>query len=292
MSVNATALARRCDEIWSRSLKGDTQEGLLRMAASVVDLTTLEGADTPGRVSRLCAKAVTPDAGVGPVAAVCVYADRVALARQSLDELDLARRVRLACVAGEFPSGRASAEEKARAAAWAKNQGADEIDMVIDRAALLSGDTDAVFREIREVCEASGGGAHVKVIIEAHELADLGMVREASLIAIEAGAGWIKTSTGKLATGATPQNVAVMLQVARDHERATGVRVGVKAAGGVRTAKDALRYLLLVSETCGTSWLSADSFRIGASTLLDDICMQLRHHTSRRYPSVRETPLG
>lgn len=262
------------------------------MAASVIDLTTLEGADTPSRVSRLCAKAVRPDVGVGPVAAVCVYADRVAIARQALDELDVSSSVRLACVAGEFPSGRAAPEEKARAAAWAKNQGADEIDMVIDRAALLAGDAKTVFREISEVCEASGGGAHVKVILECHELADLGMVRDASTLAIEAGAGWIKTSTGKLATGATPENVAVMLQVAHDHERRTGVRVGVKAAGGVRTSKDALRYLLLVSEICGPSWLSPDSFRLGASTLLDDVCMQLRHHSSRRYPSVRETPLG
>jgi deoxyribose-phosphate aldolase len=292
MSMNTTAVRRRTGEIWTRSLKNETQETLLRKAVGVVDLTTLEGADTEGRVRRLCAKAVRPDIGVGSVAAVCVYADRVKIAREALTELDPTGLVRLACVAGEFPSGRATPDEKGRAARLAHEDGADEIDMVIDRAAMLRGDTNRVYEEVQAVCEGAGGGAHVKVILECHELADLGMIREASEIAIAAGAGWIKTSTGKLATGATPENIYVMLQVVREHQRRTGEIVGVKAAGGVRTAKDAVRYLCLVEELLDESWLTPERFRIGASTLLDDLCMQLRHHETRNYPATRDVPLG
>ena len=290
--VNTAAIQRRSREIWSRSLKNDTQEELLRRAVGVVDLTTLEGADTVGRVHRLCSRAVRPDQGVQSVAAVCVYADMASAARAALDAMDIEHRVRVACVAGEFPSGRNTPQEKARAAAWAKEQGADEIDMVIDRGAMLSGNYRKVADEVRAVCEASGGGEHVKVILECAELSSLSVIQHASEIAIEAGAGWIKTSTGKLPGGATPENILVMLNVVAQHQRATGKIVGVKAAGGVRTSKDAIRYLALVNETLGEAWIDPDRFRIGASTLLDDLCLQLRHHRTRQYPSSRDLPLA
>jgi deoxyribose-phosphate aldolase len=290
MRINATAVTRRTNEIWSRSLKNETQDAYLRLSARCIDLTTLEGADTTGRVSRLVRKAVMPDEGVEPVAAVCVYADRVSIAREALTAAG--GGVSIACVAGEFPSGRSAPEEKARAAEMARALGADEIDMVIDRAAFLSGDTEKVYQEILQVCQASGGGEHVKVIVEAHELGDLSAVRDACSIAIEAGAGWIKTSTGKLATGATKENIMVMLELARDEEIRTGRKIGVKAAGGVKTAKDAVRYTMLASEILGEDAVGPDRWRIGASSLLDDICLQLRHSRDKRYPARWETPLG
>lgn len=290
MRINATAVTRRTSEIWSRSLKNETQEAYLRLAGRCIDLTTLEGADTKGRIERLVRKAVLPDDGMDPVAAVCVYADRVKIARDALDAAG--GGVQIACVAGEFPSGRAAPEEKARAAQQAREWGADEIDMVIDRAAFLSGDTERVYQEIRQVCQASGGGEHVKVIVEAHELGDLSAVRDACAIAIEAGAGWIKTSTGKLGTGATKENIMVMLELARDEELKTGRKIGVKAAGGVKTSKDAIRYTMLAAEILGFESIKPERWRIGASSLLDDICMQLRHNREKRYPARWETPLG
>jgi deoxyribose-phosphate aldolase len=284
MRINATSVTRRTNEIWSRSLKNETQEAYLRLSARCIDLTTLEGADTEGRVGRLVRKAVKPDEGVEPVAAVCVYADRVSIAREALTTAG--GGVWLACVAGEFPSGRSAPEEKARAAEMARAWGADEIDMVIDRAAFLSGDTEKVYQEILQVCQAAGGGEHVKVIVEAHELGDLSAVRDACSIAIEAGAGWIKTSTGKLATGATKENIMVMLELARDEEIRTGRKIGVKAAGGVKTAKDAVRYTMLASEILGEDAVGPDRWRIGASSLLDDICLQLRHSRDKRYGNM------
>lgn len=290
MRINATAVSRRAGEIWSRSLKNETQDEYLRLAARCIDLTTLEGADTEGRIERLVKRAMVPDKGVDPVAAVCVYADRVPIARRIVD--NAGGGVWVACVAGEFPSGRSGPEEKARAAAAARAWGADEIDMVIDRAAFLRGDTNTVFEEVRAVCEAAGGGEHVKVIVETHELGDLTAVRDACSVAIEAGAGWIKTSTGKLTTGATKENIMVMLELARDEERRTGRLIGVKAAGGVKTAKDAVRYTMMAAEILGRDAVVPERWRIGASSLLDDICLQLRHSSEKRYPARWETPLG
>ena len=273
--VNTAAVQRRSREIWSRSLKSDTQQELLRRAVGVVDLTTLEGADTVGRVHRLCARAVRPDQDVQNVAAVCVYADMASAARAALDAMDIEKRVRIACVAGEFPSGRNTPQEKARAAKWAKEQGADEIDMVIDRGAMLSGNYKKVSEEVRAVCEASGGGEHVKVILECAELSSLSVIQHASEIAIEAGAGWIKTSTGKIQPAATLPVTLVMFEAIKDFYFKEGKMIGMKPAGGIATSKIAMQYLVVLRETLGEAWMNADWFRFGASSLANDVLMQL-----------------
>jgi len=238
----------------------------------MVDLTTLEGADTPGKVRGLCAKARQPDPAdpaVPPVAAVCVYPDLVALARAELAGSPVA----VASVATAFPSGRASLAVKLADVADAVSAGADEVDMVIDRGAFLAGRYAQVYEEVRAVREACGP-AHLKVILETGELATLDNTARAAWLAMLAGADFIKTSTGKISPAATPPVALVMLSAARDFAEATGRRVGVKVAGGVRTAKDAIRYLVLVRETAGPEWLTPGLFRIGASSLLNDLLMQ------------------
>jgi deoxyribose-phosphate aldolase len=242
------------------------------MAVRMVDLTTLEGADTHGKVRGLCAKARQPDPGdpaVPPVAAVCVYPDLVSVARAELAGSSVA----VASVATAFPSGRASLAVKLADVAEAVDAGADEVDMVIDRGAFLSGRYAQVYEEVRAVREACGD-AHLKVILETGELVTLDNVSRASWLVMLAGADFIKTSTGKVQPAATPPVALVMLSAARDFAAATGRRVGVKVAGGVRTAKDAIRYLVLVRETAGPEWLTPDYFRIGASSLLNDLLMQ------------------
>jgi len=270
--VDQVGTAERTASLATRSVKRDAKLWALDMAIRRVDLTTLEGADTPGKVRDLCAKARRPDPGdpgVPPVAAVCIYPDLVREARAGVAGTQIA----VASVATAFPSGRASLAVKLADVADAVDAGADEVDMVIDRGAFLSGRYRQVYEEVRAVREACGR-AHLKVILETGELATLDNVARASWLAMLAGADFIKTSTGKVSPAATPAVTHVMLTAARDFAAATGRRVGVKVAGGVRTAKDAIRYLVLVKETAGEEWLTPVLFRIGASSLLNDLLMQ------------------
>jgi deoxyribose-phosphate aldolase len=256
----------------TRSIKRDAKLWALDAAIKMIDLTTLEGADTPGKVRTLCAKARRPDPtddSVPCVAAVCLYPDLVPIAHEALRGSGVA----VAAVATAFPSGRASIGVKLADVADAVAAGADEIDMVIDRGAFLSGRYGQVYEEIRAVRDACGG-AHLKVILETGELVTLDNVSRASWLAMLAGADFVKTSTGKVSPASTPTVALVMLAAVRDFAAATGRRVGVKVAGGIRTSKDAIRYLVLVRETAGEEWLHPGLFRIGASSLLNDLLMQ------------------
>lgn len=269
--VDAVALTTRAQELATRSIKKAAKKRGLELAIAMTDLTTLEGADSPGRVRSLCAKALHPMAGrpeVGSVAAVCVYPDLVRVARDAVGD-----RVHVASVATGFPSGRTELSLKLEETRRAVAEGADEIDMVIDRGAFLSGRYGEVFDEICRIKEACGS-AHLKVILETGELQTYDNVRRAIRIALLAGADFIKTSTGKVAVNATMPVVLLMLEAVRDHYLETGTLVGVKAAGGIRTAKDALRYLVMVAETCGDRWMTPEGFRFGASSLLNDLLMQ------------------
>ncbi len=270
--VDAVGAEARAAKLATRSLKRSTKLAAIDLALRCVDLTTLEGADTPGRVRSLCAKARQPDPAdpsAPAVAAVCVYPDLVGEAREALG----ASPVKVASVATAFPSGRASLAIKLADVGEAVAAGADEIDMVIDRGAFLSGRLGQVFEEVVAV-KAACGPAHLKVILETGELVTYDNVRRASWLAMLGGADFIKTSTGKVAVNATPTTALVMLEAVRDFAEVTGRVVGVKVAGGVRTTKDALRYLVLVNETAGTAWLDPARFRIGASSLLNDLLMQ------------------
>ena len=279
--VDQVGTVARTAALATRSIKRESKLAALDLAVTMVDLTTLEGADTPGKVTGLCAKARRPDPAdpaVPPVAAVCVYPDMVGVAKAAL----AGSGVGVASVATAFPSGRASLAVKLADVGDAVAAGADEVDMVIDRGAFLAGRYGQVYEEIRAVRQACGG-AHLKVILETAELATLDNVSRASWLAMLAGADFIKTSTGKVSPAATPQVVLVMLAAVRDYEQATGRRVGVKAAGGIRTAKDAIRYLVLVNETAGTPWMSPALFRFGASSLLNDLLMQRRKQLTGVY---------
>ena len=270
--VDAVGAEARAAKLATRSIKRATKLAALDLAISMVDLTTLEGADTPGRVTSLCAKALRPDASdptVPSVAAVCVYPDLVAHARSVLG----ASPVAVASVATAFPSGRASLAVKLLDVGDAVSAGADEIDMVIDRGAFLSGRLGQVFDEVVAV-KAACGGAHLKVILETGELVTYDNVRRASWLAMLGGADFIKTSTGKAAVSSTLPTALVMLEAVRDFAESTGHQVGVKVAGGIRTSKDAIRYLVLVNESVGSRWLTPDYFRFGASSLLNDLLMQ------------------
>ncbi|MGE5133808.1 MAG: deoxyribose-phosphate aldolase [Gemmatimonadota bacterium] len=279
--VDQTGAQERAAALATRSIKREAKLWALEAAVRMVDLTTLEGADTPGKVRGLCAKARRPDPddpAVPPVAAVCVYPDLVAVAREQVAGSPVA----VASVATAFPSGRASLPVKLADVADAVAAGADEVDMVIDRGAFLAGRYAQVFEEVRAVREACGA-AHLKVILETGELATLDNVARASWLAMLAGADFIKTSTGKVSPAATPPVALVMLSAVRDFAGATGRRVGVKVAGGIRTAKDAIRYLVLVREIAGPEWLSPALFRIGASSLLNDLLMQRRKQLTGAY---------
>ena len=291
--VDEVGAVQRAAALATRSVKKDAKLWALDTAVRMVDLTTLEGADTPGKVRGLCAKARQPDPAdqaVPPVAAVCVYPDLVAVARSALGGGALrggalaGSGVKVASVATAFPSGRASLAVKLADVADAVAAGADEVDMVIDRGAFLAGRYGQVAEEIRAVRDACGP-AHLKVILETGELATLDNVARASWLAMLSGADFIKTSTGKVSPAATPPVTLVMLGAVADFAAATGRRVGVKVAGGVRTAKDAVRYLVLVKETAGPEWLTPDLFRIGASSLLNDLLMQRRKQLTGVYPS-------
>ncbi|PZS26839.1 MAG: deoxyribose-phosphate aldolase [Pseudonocardiales bacterium] len=259
--------------LFTRSIKKGSKVWALEQAIRMIDLTTLEGQDTPGKVRALAAKARRPDPSdptTPPVAAVCVYPDLVGVSVEALR----GSGVHTASVATAFPSGRAALATKLVDVAEAIAAGADEIDMVIDRGAFLSGRLLEVHDEIVAVKQACGGRAHLKVILETGELSTLDNVRRASWLALLAGGDFIKTSTGKVSPAATPPVALVMLQAVRDFAAATGDVRGVKLAGGIRSAKDAVRYLVLVNEVAGERWLTPDTFRFGASSLLNDLLMQ------------------
>ena len=286
--VDQVGAEERAATLGTRSVKTTAKAYALDLAISMVDLTTLEGSDTPGKVRSLCAKAVRPDpldTGCPPAAAVCVYPDLVATAKQALG----ASGVLVASVATAFPSGRAALEVKLADTRSAVAAGADEVDMVIDRGAFLSGRYLQVHDEIvavREACDrGDASAAHLKVILETGELATYDNVRRASWLAMLAGAHFIKTSTGKVQPAATLPVALVMLEAVRDFRVATGRQVGVKPAGGIRTAKDALKHLVVVNEVAGPDWLSRDWFRFGASSLLNDLLMQRMRLATGRYLS-------
>ncbi|GII34798.1 2-deoxyribose-5-phosphate aldolase [Planotetraspora mira] len=265
----------------TRSIKTTSKKQAIDLAIRMVDLTTLEGADTPGKVKAMCAKAIHPDPtdlSVPSVAAVCVYPDLVATAVQALG----GSGVKVASVATAFPSGRSSLEVKVADTALAVADGASEIDMVIDRGAFLSGDYLKVFEQIAAV-KAACGSAHLKVILETGELSTYDNVRRASWLAMIAGADFIKTSTGKVSPAATLPVTLVMLEAVRDFLRTAGRKVGVKPAGGIRTTKDAIKYLVLVNETAGPDWIDPDWFRLGASSLVNDLLMQRQKMATGRY---------
>ncbi len=270
--VDQVGAEARAAALGTRSIKKGAKVWALETAIRMVDLTTLEGADTHGKVRNLCAKARRPDPtdpACPAVAAVCVYPDLVAPAVDALHGSGIA----VASVATAFPSGRASLQTKLADVKEAVNAGAGEIDMVIDRGAFLAGRYLDVFDEIVTVKQACGP-AHLKVILETGELATLDNVRRASWLALLAGGDFIKTSTGKVSPAATPPVALVMLEAVRDFAEATGEPRGVKLAGGIRTAKEAIRYLVMVKETAGERWLDPDLFRFGASSLLNDLLMQ------------------
>jgi deoxyribose-phosphate aldolase len=278
--VDEVGAAGRAASLGTRSVKAASKAWAIDLAIRMVDLTTLEGMDSPGKVRAMCAKALRPDPtdpSAPPVAAVCVYGDLVATARSVVGD-----RVHVAAVATAFPSGRASLAVKLLDTSDAVAAGADEIDMVIDRGAFLSGEYQRVFDEIVAVKDACGG-AHLKVILETGELRTLDNVRRASWLAMLAGADFIKTSTGKVVPAATPPVTLVMLEAVRDFEAMTGRLIGVKAAGGIRTSKDAIKYLVIVNETVGERWLTPDLFRFGASTLLNDLLQQRQRMASGHY---------
>ena len=274
--VDAVGADARAAMLATRSIKTTSKRWAIDTAISMVDLTTLEGADTEGKVQALCAKAVRPDPtdlSVPSVGAVCVYNDMVSVARKHLDSIG-GKHVPVAAVSTAFPSGRASMKVKIQDTQDAVDAGAAEIDMVIDRGAFLSGKYIEVFNEIVAIKEVCGDKAHLKVIFETGELVTYDNVRKASYLAMLAGADFIKTSTGKVVPAATPPVVLVMLEAVRDFYEMTNVRIGVKPAGGIRNTKDAIKQLVLVNETAGPEWLTPSLFRIGASALLNDLLMQ------------------
>ncbi len=274
--VDQVGAEARAAMLATRSIKTSSKTWAIDTAISMVDLTTLEGADTPGKVRALCAKAVRPDAtdpSVPSVGAVCVYNDMVKIARTHLDSIG-GKHVPVAAVSTAFPSGRASFAVKKQDTLDALENGAGEIDMVIDRGAFLSGRIGEVFEEIRAIKELCGDKAHLKVILETGELVTLDNVRKASYLGMLAGGDFIKTSTGKVAPAATAPVVLVMLEAVRDFYAVTGKRIGVKPAGGIRTTKDAIKQLVLVNEAAGSDWLNPQMFRIGASALLNDLLLQ------------------
>jgi deoxyribose-phosphate aldolase len=283
--IDQVGLERRSAVLGTRSIKAEAKLQAIDMAISMIDLTTLEGSDTPDRVRSLCVQAMRPDPDhpdVPPVAAVCVYPDLAGVAVERL----AGSGVVVAAVATAFPSGRASLPVKLADTAFAVDAGAGEIDMVIDRGAFLTGRYGLVHDEIvavKQVC----GRAHLKVILETGELAGYDDVRRASWLALLAGADVIKTSTGKVSPAATLPVVQVLLQAVRDWHRATGEHRGVKAAGGIRTAKDAVRHLVAVNEVAGPAWLTPDLFRFGASSLLNDLLRQRRAQTEGHYAAAK-----
>ncbi|MEO6941994.1 MAG: deoxyribose-phosphate aldolase [Terrimesophilobacter sp.] len=291
--VDAVGLEARAASLATRSIKTTSKAWALDTIIQLIDLTTLEGADTPGKVQSLVAKAMNPDPSdptTPRVAAVCVYGDMVANAVAALGSAHAAggpTGINVAAVATAFPSGRASLAVKLADTREAVAAGADEIDMVIDRGAFLSGRYGLVFEQIvavKEACRRGDGSmAHLKVILETGELNTYDNVRKASWLAILAGGDFIKTSTGKVQPAATLPVTLLMLQVVNDWYRLTGEKIGVKPAGGIRSSKDAIRYLVTVAETVGEEWLQPNLFRFGASSLLNDVLLQRQKIATGHY---------
>ncbi len=283
-SVDEVGVNERVARFQSRSIKKASKVEALRMILSMIDLTTLEGQDTPGKVRQLCQKAVhLHDAmpGLPHVAAVCVYPMMVGVAKEALQGQD----INIASVATAFPSGMSSREVKLDDTRMAVDAGANEIDMVISRGAFLAGEYAFVFDEIMAVKEACGD-AHLKVILETGELGTLDRVRQASVLAMHAGADFIKTSTGKIQPAATMQVTLVMLQAIKDYYYETGRMVGMKPAGGISNAKLAVHYLVMLRETLGNAWMTPEWFRFGASSLANDALMQLMKQSTGIYQSA------
>ena len=292
--VDKVGLEARTASLGTRSIKTASKAWALDMAIQMMDLTTLEGADTKERVRSLCLKAITPDPtdlSTPQPAAICVYGDMVKHAKEALGK----NKIHVAAVATAFPSGRASLPVKIADTKDAVNAGADEIDMVIDRGAFLSGNYLEVYKQILAVKAAclrkDGTRAHLKVILETGELETYDNIRRASYLAMLAGPDFIKTSTGKVSVNATLPITLLMLQAVKDWFDQTKIKIGVKPAGGIRTAKDAIKYLVVVKETAGEEWLTPKYFRFGASSLLNDVLMQRQklttgHYSGRDYVSV------
>ena len=283
-AVDEVGVNERVARFCSRSIKTTAKVEALKLALSMIDLTTLEGQDTPGKVRQLCQKAIhLHDAmpGLPHVAAVCVYPTMVGVAREALAGHD----INIASVATAFPSGMAPLNVKLEDTRMAVAEGANEIDMVISRGAFLAGEYGFVFDEIVAIKEACGD-AHLKVILETGELGTLDRVRRASVLAMHAGADFIKTSTGKIQPAATMQVTLVMLQAIRDYFRETGRRVGMKPAGGISNAKLAIHYLVMLKETLGNAWMTPEWFRFGASSLANDLLMQLMKQSTGVYQSA------
>jgi len=284
--VDRVGLEARAASLGTRSIKTSSKAWALDAAIRMMDLTTLEGADTPDRVRSLAAKAKLPDPNdpsCPQPAAVCVYGDMVPFAKKALEGTG----IQVAAVATAFPSGRADLSIKLVDTKFAVKAGADEIDMVIDRGAFLAGDYLKVFKQIQAVRAAcarpDGSFAHLKVILETGELQTYDNIRRASWLAMLAGADFIKTSTGKVTVNATLPITLLMLEAVRDWHELTGTFIGVKPAGGIRTAKDALKYLVVVKETAGEAWLTPELFRFGASSLLNDVLLQRQKLATGHY---------
>ncbi len=282
--VDEVGVNERAARFRTRSIKKESKVEALKMVLGMIDLTTLEGQDTPGKVRQLCQKAIhlhdaLPD--LPHVAAVCVYPTMVGVAKQALGDHD----IKVASVATAFPSGMAPRQIKLEETRIAVDEGADEIDMVISRGAFLQGEYGYVFDEIAAIKEACGD-AHLKVILETGELGTYDRVRRASVLAMHAGADFIKTSTGKIQPAATLPVTLVMLQAIRDYYYATDRMVGMKPAGGISNAKLAVHYLVMLRETLGTAWMTPDWFRFGASSLANDVLMQIQKQATGVYQSA------
>jgi deoxyribose-phosphate aldolase len=285
--VDEVGVNERVARFATRSIKKESKVHALKLALSMIDLTTLEGQDTPGKVRQLCQKAIhlhDSMPGLPHVAAVCVYPTMVGVARAALGE-HAGRDIKVASVATAFPSGMAPLSIKLEETRMAVEEGADEVDMVISRGAFLRGEYQRVFDEIVAVKEACGH-AHLKVILETGELGTLDRVRRASVLAMHAGADFIKTSTGKIQPAATQPVTLVMLQAIRDYFYSTGRKVGMKPAGGITKAKVAIQYLVMLRETLGAGWLTPEWFRFGASSLPNDLLMQLEKQRTGAYQSI------
>jgi deoxyribose-phosphate aldolase len=281
--VDEINVQERVARLQTRSIKKESKMFALELAMRMIDLTTLEGSDTPGKVKQLCTKAKMPyygDPSIPKVAAVCVYPTHVRTAKTELE----GSGINVAAVATAFPSGNAPLDQRLADTRWAVDEGADEIDMVISRGHFLKGDYNYVFDEIAAVKEACGK-AHLKVILETGELKTLDNVRKASDLAILAGGDFIKTSTGKVQPGATLPVTLVMLEAIRDHYLKTGQKIGMKPAGGIRDSKTALQYLVMVRETLGNGWLDPNYFRFGASVMANDLLMQIFKQRTGVYQS-------
>lgn len=282
--IDQVGVESRVARLNSRSIKKESKIEALKMALSMIDLTTLEGMDTEGKVIQLCQKALKPHAALPDlptVAAVCVYPNMVKVAKERLK----GSGIKVASVATSFPSGMATLEDKLEETRRAVDYGADEVDMVISRGQFLKGEYAFVFDEIQKIKEACGD-AHLKVILETGELQTYENVRKASELAMQAGADFIKTSTGKIQPAATQPVTLVMLEAIRDYYYETERMVGMKPAGGIRKAKQAIQYLVLVKETLGAKWLTPDYFRFGASSLTNDLLMQIVKQQTGVYQSL------